>query len=123
MKQFVIVVIVLLAAAPAAIGQQLKPRLARVGVVQVQGRRPVLEVVANAPLAFNVIPSGKRLDVRIYGVEAGLVPLDQMSAFGRIVLVPEAKRGNLLLRITPQGKQTFDVKAGSRPNVIEITPR
>jgi hypothetical protein len=100
--------------------QKPAPRLARVSVVEVDGQRPVLEVVANAPLAFNVLRSGKRLEVRIYGVEAGLVPLDQLSALGRVTLRKE-KRGDLLLRLTPlRGVSDFTVRTGTRPNVIEI---
>ena len=122
MRTFTLTLLVLLATTSQAGAQLPEPRLARVGVVESEGRPPVLEVVANAPLAFNVLRTGRRLDVRIYGVEPGLVPLDQRSTFGRIVLVRE-RRGNVVLRLTPLQQTQFNVTAGVRPNVIEITPR
>ena len=122
MRVLVVIGVVLVATAYLE-AQQPTPRLARVGVVEVEGQPPVLEIVANAPLAFNVLRSGRRLDIRIYGVEAGLVPLDQPSAFGRVTLRRE-KRGDVLLRLTPRrGATEFNVRSGSRPNVIEITSR
>lgn len=123
MKTVMAIAIAVIAASASADAQQrLKPRLARVGIVQVDGQRPVLEVVANAPLAFNVLVNGRRLDVRIYGVEPGLVPVSQVIPFGRVAVIKE-KRGNVLLRITPTRRQTFEVRSGARPNIIEITPR
>ena len=110
--------LVLIASTSGSLASPQSGQLASIQEVQIDGLRPRIRIIANVPLAFQIVKTEPDLEVKIYGIGlGGVAPVFGFSA-GTITLARDGDNVRLTYKAAAPGG--CQVRLGKAANTVEI---